>query len=89
MITDIFPDFSISTEIDSLVSGRTMKKIEKLNALIYPVFNAFNELDYMVLFLDEHITLNIIPSSKEMMNTMKKSRFNFFSRTKKEKFLKR
>ena len=87
MITDIFPDFSLSSEVDSLVSERAMKKIERLNALIYPVFNAFNELDYMVLFLDEHINLTIIPSSKEMINSMKKSRFNFFSRRKKEKFL--
>ncbi len=79
MITDIFPDFSISAEIDSLVSSRTMKKIDSMNAYIYPVFNPLNELDYMVLFLDEHINLSIIPASKEIINSMKKNRLKFFN----------
>ncbi len=82
LITDIFPDFNIPAEIDSLVSSRSMKKIEKFNAYLYPVFNSLNELDYMVLILDEHINLNIIPASREIINSVKKSRLNFFNKKK-------
>ncbi len=79
LITEVFPDFNISAEIDSLVSSRSMKKIESMNAYIYPVFNFVNELDYMVLFFDAHINLSIIPASKEIIKSMKKNRLSFFN----------
>ena len=76
-ITDFFPDFSISAEIDYLVSNRTMKEIESINGYLYPVFNLQNELDYLVLFLDQHVTLNIFPVSKEIINSIKKKNGRF------------
>ena len=77
MITDLFPDFSISSEIDYLVSNRTMKEIESINGYLYPVFNIQNELDYLILFLEEHVALNIIPASKEIINSIKKKNSRF------------
>ena len=76
-ITDFFPDFSISAEIDYLVSNRTMREIESIKGYLYPVFNLQNELDYLILFLDEHVTLNLFPVSKEIINSIKKKNGRF------------
>ena len=79
-ITDFFPDFNLSTEINEIVLNRTMKEIKSIHAQIFPVFNNKNDLDFLVFFLDEQGLLNILPSSINLINSIssnKKNKLNF------------
>ena len=87
-LTDFFPDLKFSSEVDGIIANRAVKKIESINADVYPVFNNINDLDFLVFVFDEHVSLNIIPASINIINSMTSNNRNIIKKISKNIFRK-